>query len=332
MVLGSVENASFMPWLVGTALIHSLAVTERRGLFKSWTLLLAISAFSLSLLGTFLVRSGILVSVHAFATDPTRGMFILAFPIDRRCAGALRLASAGPRLERGVPVTVARDVPAQQRVAGRRLHAGADRHALSAPVGRARDGQGLDRPPWFSRLALPMLPLVFDGVGMHTAWRQRAAGGLVTRLRLFAVVAVVVGMLIPTVIYGRFGALVAGGSVAAVWLLLASAEPVWRSLRREKGTAGITRNVLNMSVARWRRALRARRDDHLGIQYRDRPQHAGWRDRRGRGLRVRTPRAEGRRRRPELRRHRRRDRHHPERRIHRPVAAAEGPTASSRIR
>ncbi|MCH8136057.1 MAG: heme lyase CcmF/NrfE family subunit, partial [Proteobacteria bacterium] len=74
-----VENASFMPWLVGTALIHSLAVTEKRGLFKSWTLLLAIAAFSLSLLGTFLVRSGIIVSVHAFATDPTRGFFILAF-------------------------------------------------------------------------------------------------------------------------------------------------------------------------------------------------------------------------------------------------------------
>ncbi len=74
-----VENASFMPWLAGTALIHSLAVTEKRGLFKSWTLLLAISAFSLSLLGTFLVRSGILISVHAFATDPARGLFILTF-------------------------------------------------------------------------------------------------------------------------------------------------------------------------------------------------------------------------------------------------------------
>ncbi len=74
-----VENASFMPWLVGTALIHSLAVTEKRAAFKSWTVLLAISAFSLSLLGTFLVRSGVLTSVHAFATDPTRGTFILAF-------------------------------------------------------------------------------------------------------------------------------------------------------------------------------------------------------------------------------------------------------------
>ena len=81
-----VENASFMPWLVGTALIHSLAVTEKRGAFKSWTVLLAIVAFSLSLVGTFLVRSGVLVSVHAFASDPARGLFILAFlvVIDRR--------------------------------------------------------------------------------------------------------------------------------------------------------------------------------------------------------------------------------------------------------
>ena len=74
-----VENASFMPWLAGTALIHSLAVSEKRGVFKSWTVLLALSAFSLSLLGTFLVRSGVLVSVHAFASDPTRGLFILGF-------------------------------------------------------------------------------------------------------------------------------------------------------------------------------------------------------------------------------------------------------------
>src|SRR5258706_10422412 len=74
-----VENASFMPWLAGTALIHSLAVTEKRGAFKSWTVLLAIICFSLSLLGTFLVRSGVVPSVRAFATDPTRGVFILVF-------------------------------------------------------------------------------------------------------------------------------------------------------------------------------------------------------------------------------------------------------------
>ncbi|MBU2278844.1 MAG: heme lyase CcmF/NrfE family subunit, partial [Gammaproteobacteria bacterium] len=74
-----VENASFMPWLVGTALLHSLAVTEKRGTFKSWTVLLAITAFSLSLMGAFLVRSGVLVSVHSFATDPSRGLYLLAF-------------------------------------------------------------------------------------------------------------------------------------------------------------------------------------------------------------------------------------------------------------
>ncbi len=76
-----VENSSFMPWLAGTALIHSLAVTEKRNTFKAWTVLLAILAFSLCLLGTFLVRSGILVSVHAFASDPTRGLYILAYLI-----------------------------------------------------------------------------------------------------------------------------------------------------------------------------------------------------------------------------------------------------------
>ena len=74
-----VENASFMPWLVGTALIHSQAVTEKRGTFRNWTLILAISTFSLCLLGTFLVRSGVLTSVHAFASDPTRGVFILTY-------------------------------------------------------------------------------------------------------------------------------------------------------------------------------------------------------------------------------------------------------------
>src|SRR5690349_18311434 len=96
-----VENASFMPWLAGTALVHSLAVTDKRGGFKVWTVLLAIMAFSLSLLGTFLVRSGVLTSVHAFATDPKRGMFILAFLIVV-IGGALTLyAWRAPTLQPG---------------------------------------------------------------------------------------------------------------------------------------------------------------------------------------------------------------------------------------
>src|ERR1700726_3950076 len=93
-----VENASFMPWLVGTALIHSIAVTDKRGLFKSWTLLLAVAAFSLSLLGTFLVRSGVLVSVHSFAADPSRGIFILVLLV-LMIGGALALyAWRAPRM------------------------------------------------------------------------------------------------------------------------------------------------------------------------------------------------------------------------------------------
>ena len=91
-----VENASFMPWLVGTALIHSLIVTERRGIFRAWTLLLAIAAFSLSLLGTFLVRSGVLTSVHAFASDPTRGVFILAFLVAVVGSSLILFAIRGP--------------------------------------------------------------------------------------------------------------------------------------------------------------------------------------------------------------------------------------------
>ena len=133
-----VENASFMPWLAGTALIHSLAVTEKRGLFKSWTLLLAIAAFSLSLLGTFLVRSGILVSVHAFATDPTRGYFILGF-LAIVILGALILYSIrapDARFRGRIQAGVARDVPAaEQRIADCRDRAGIPWHARTAGCG-----------------------------------------------------------------------------------------------------------------------------------------------------------------------------------------------------
>ncbi len=96
-----VENASFMPWLAGTALLHSLAVTEQRAGFKAWTLLLSICAFSLCLLGTFLVRSGVLVSVHAFASDPARGMFILAFMVLVTGGSLLLFAVRGTGCVRG---------------------------------------------------------------------------------------------------------------------------------------------------------------------------------------------------------------------------------------
>src|SRR5262245_5310693 len=96
-----VENASFMPWLVGTALIHSLAVTEKRGAFRGWTVLLAISAFALSLLGAFLVRSGVLTSVHTFATDPKRGLFLLALFVLVVGSALVLYALRAPRVGEG---------------------------------------------------------------------------------------------------------------------------------------------------------------------------------------------------------------------------------------
>ena len=249
-----VENASFMPWLVGTALIHSLAVTEKRGLFKSWTLLLAITAFSLSLLGTFLVRSGILVSVHAFATDPARGIFILCF-LAVVIGGALALyAWRAPSLD-----STAGFRPMSREtflllnnvlliIATTLILIGTLFPLVSDVLGLGKVSIG---PPWFQiAFALPMLPLVLlIGVGMHTAWRSQEPQGLLRSLRIPAAIAVVVGGLIPAVIYGRFGVLVTAGTIAAVWIMCVSVLPIIRSLRRKKGTPGITRGVLGMSVA-----------------------------------------------------------------------------------
>jgi cytochrome c-type biogenesis protein CcmF len=142
-----VENASFMPWLVGTALLHSLAVTEQRGSFRAWTVLLAIAAFSLCLLGTFLVRSGVLVSVHSFASDPTRGLFILALLVVAIGGSLLlyALKGAGTGASRTCAV-VARVVSAgEQYFADRRHAGGAARHAAAAGAQRAGAWQYLDR-------------------------------------------------------------------------------------------------------------------------------------------------------------------------------------------
>ena len=134
-----VENASLMPWLMATALLHSALATEKSGAFRTWTLLLAIAGFSMSLIGTFLVRSGVLSSVHAFATDPTRGFFILVLIAlrHRRRAGAVRLARAQAAGRRGLRHGQPRNrAAAQQCVPGGDLRRGVCRHALSAGAGR----------------------------------------------------------------------------------------------------------------------------------------------------------------------------------------------------
>lgn len=172
-----VENASFMPWLVGTALIHSLAATEKRGMFKSWTILLSVFAFSLSLLGTFLVRSGVLTSVHAFASDPTRGIFILVFLAIVVGGSLLLFAIQAPKIQsEGHFEPVSRD--AFLLVNNILLVATTATILLGTLYPLVIDALGLGKisvgPPYFNGVFIPLTaPLaVFAGIGVLSKWRQ----------------------------------------------------------------------------------------------------------------------------------------------------------------
>ena len=250
----AVENASFMPWLIGTALIHSLAVTEKRGLFKSWTLLLAISAFSLSLLGTFLVRSGIIVSVHAFATDPTRGFFILTF-LAVVVIGALVLyAWRAPALDTDVGFALlSRETFLLLNNVLLVVATAVVLFGTLSPliVEMATGGKISMGPPWFNfAFLIPTVPLVIlVGMGMHAAWRIQDGTALVRTLRIPALIALVLGIAIPLFVYGRVSVMLVVGCGAAAWIAISTLIPVVRSLRREKGAAGITRSALGMSIA-----------------------------------------------------------------------------------
>ena len=249
-----VENASFMPWLVGTALIHSLAVTERRGLFTSWTLLLAITAFSLSLLGTFLVRSGIIVSVHAFATDPTRGFFILAF-LGIVIVGALILyAWRAPSLDSDAGFSLlSRETFLLLNNVLLVVAATLVLMGTLAPlvIELLNGGKISIGPPWFEvAFLVPMIPLVvLLGLGMHTAWRTQDKRSWFAVLRIPAIVAVLLGIVLPLMFYGRTGLLLAVGFSAALWIIATSLIQPLRSMRRKAGSAAITRSALGMSVA-----------------------------------------------------------------------------------
>jgi len=250
----AVENASFMPWLIGTALIHSLAVTERRGLFKSWTLLLSISAFSLSLLGTFLVRSGIIVSVHAFATDPTRGFFILGF-LGVVVIGALALyAWRAPALDSAAGFSpLSRETFLLLNnvllvVATTLVLMGTLAPLIVEMLNGGKISVG---PPWFEiAFMVPMIPLVaLLGLGMHTAWRKQSKDPWIRTLRIPVIVAVVIGVVLPLLFYGRVSILLVVGCTAAAWIVISSLIQPVRSWRRKKGTSAITRSALGMSIA-----------------------------------------------------------------------------------
>ncbi|KAB7763609.1 heme lyase CcmF/NrfE family subunit [Xanthomonas maliensis] len=250
-----VENASFMPWLVGAALLHSQAVTEKRGSFASWTLLLAIAAFALSLLGTFLVRSGVLTSVHSFAADPARGVFILVFLLIVVGGALLLYVLRAPRLSTG-------DDP-------RRAFAGSSRETLlllnnlllscacvmvllGTLYPLLADALGLGKlsvgPPYFGTLfVVLMAPLVaLLPFGPLTRWQREQASRPLAMLAPWAALAIVLGALAWWAApQGRWKT--ALGVAAAVWVLAGTLRFAW-TRRAAKGRR-FTAEMLGMLLA-----------------------------------------------------------------------------------
>ena len=246
-----VENASFMPWLVGTALIHSLAVTEKRGAFRSWTVLLAIVAFALSLLGTFLVRSGVLTSVHAFAVDPARGVFILALFV-LLIGGALVLfAWRTSRIGLGGSFELASRESAL--LANNVLLAVA---AVSVMLGTlyplVLDALGAGKisvgPPYFEAVFVPLMaPALFlMGVGPLARWKRTSLPELAVLLRWALGVSLALGLLLPFA-FGRWSALVGFGLALAVWVA-SSAFLAWKK-RPTHSRAHVGMVVAHLGVA-----------------------------------------------------------------------------------
>ena len=248
-----VENASFIPWLVGTALLHSLAVTEKRGGFKSWTVLLAITAFSLSLLGTFLVRSGVLTSVHAFATDPKRGIFILIFLVLVVGSSLILYAWRAPKSTMGGKFSfTSREtfillgnvflvVSAASVLLGTLYPLLID----ALHLGKISVG-----PPYFNSVFVPiMIPLlVLMGIGPWTNWKNSNLLDVIKRLWIAALVAVIAAALIPFAM-GEFTWLSSLGFLLAFWVISSGVLQIIRQAKAGKPT----RSFIGMQVA------------HLGI-------------------------------------------------------------------
>ncbi len=221
-----VENASFMPWLVGTALLHSLAVTEKRGTFRNWTVLLAICAFSLSLIGTFLVRSGVLTSVHAFATDPRRGVFILAFLVVVIGGSLVLYALRAPRVGIGGRFAL---VSRETALLANNvlLLAAAGSVLLGTLYPLFLDALNLGKlsvgPPYFDTVFVPLMtPLAFlMGVGPLARWKQASIPDLARRLRWAFGVSVATALVAPFAA-GEWKPGVAFGLALAFWIVAAT--------------------------------------------------------------------------------------------------------------
>jgi cytochrome c-type biogenesis protein CcmF len=220
-----VENASFMPWLVGTALIHSLAVTEKRGTFRNWTVLLAIFAFSLSLLGTFLVRSGVITSVHSFAADPSRGIFILVI-LAIAVGGSLTLYafrannvatfSRFALYSRETALLLCNIILV---VAATTVLLGTLYPLLVDALGYGKISVG---PPYFNAVFVPIMSFLFIimGIGPLIRWKKAKKGELRKQLPKLSIFSISFGLLFPVIYGGEFDALVAMGMTLATWIFL----------------------------------------------------------------------------------------------------------------
>ena len=255
-----VENASFMPWLVGTALIHSLAVTEKRGGFKSWTVLLAIAAFSLSLLGTFLVRSGVLTSVHAFATDPKRGIFILAFLVIVIGGSLLLYAWRAKQVGLGGKFDV---VSRESLLLSNNvlLAVAAGSVLLGTLYPLIIDALGMGKlsvgPPYFNSVFVPlMVPALFlMGVGPIARWKKASLPELAVRLRWAFLASGATALLLPFVL-GQWKPLVALGLMLALWIVTTALLNIWERVKTTSGQLSVfqklkaqTRSYYGMQLA-----------------------------------------------------------------------------------
>jgi len=220
-----VENASLMPWLVGTALIHSLAVTEKRAAFKSWSVLLAIFAFSLSLLGTFLVRSGVLTSVHAFATDPARGVFILVFLIIVVGGSLVLYAWRAPALRSvGQFSIVSRETGLLVNNVILATMAGTVLLGTLYPL--VLDAMGVGKisvgPPYFNQvmlwLAIPLYLMM--GIGFFLRWKKDTVSRLSRKIVIPFAVSLVIAVLLPLLFAPEQHGLTFIGSILASWVAL----------------------------------------------------------------------------------------------------------------
>ena len=258
-----VENASLMPWLVGTALMHSLAVTEKRGLFKSWTLLLAIFTFSLSLLGTFLVRSGVLTSVHAFANDPERGVFILFYLMVVVGASltlfALRAPGVGSRIQFAAlsreTLLLVNNILLTASAATVLLGTLFPLLLESLDLGMISVG-----PPYFNTMFVPMtLLLAFAlGIGVLLNWKRGTAQWLISQTRWIVMTCVIGGFALARMFGQDLQVMQVLAMTLVLWIVLTMARDIinktrnapgfWRGLRR-LGPAYLGMHLAHLGLA-----------------------------------------------------------------------------------